>query len=346
MKKILVINGSPRGEESGTLKVTNAFLEGIKLVNEEADITVIHLRNLNFNTCTACSTCYQVTPGVCKFNDDFTPLLLDTYRTADLVILSFPLQVYGMSTLTQKFLERTYPLLRFSKVDESKDEITLQVKVNRPDNHKFIYISTSSSTNIESVYAGLSKRVEKNYNHEAQTIFCPQTNYPYTEKKINGTNFFKVIQWAGQDVARTGKISDEIQQLIQKFTESTDHFMKLSSEVTEQLFPLTKGFVQNNAGLARTSMPKHSKTFNTCYHRPLNHIIELFLTDHGESYYFKLTSESYEFIDTNESLPSDLKIQMNYDTYKRLINRNLNFIDGILTESITYTGHLKLLIWL
>ena len=48
--KILVINGSPRGEKSVTLKITRAFLEGM---GESAEI--IDTMRVNVKPCLGCS---------------------------------------------------------------------------------------------------------------------------------------------------------------------------------------------------------------------------------------------------------------------------------------------------
>lgn len=62
--KITVINGSPKGERSDTLKITKAFLKGMK---EEAD--VIDTMKEKVNPCLGCYSCWTRTPGVCVQKD-------------------------------------------------------------------------------------------------------------------------------------------------------------------------------------------------------------------------------------------------------------------------------------
>ena len=68
--KILVINGSPRGEKSVTLKITRAFLEGM---GESAEI--IDTMQVNVKPCLGCLSCWWKTPGVCAQKDDMADIL-------------------------------------------------------------------------------------------------------------------------------------------------------------------------------------------------------------------------------------------------------------------------------
>ena len=63
--KILVINGSPKGERSDTMKVTRAFLEGM---GETYDY--IDTMRVNVKPCLGCYACWFQTPGKCVQNDD------------------------------------------------------------------------------------------------------------------------------------------------------------------------------------------------------------------------------------------------------------------------------------
>lgn len=74
MMNILVLNGSPKGEHSNTLKLTNAFLDGI-LQADSADIHMVDINEQNLHECTGCFSCWGKTPGVCIFQDDMAGLL-------------------------------------------------------------------------------------------------------------------------------------------------------------------------------------------------------------------------------------------------------------------------------
>ena len=92
--KVLVINGSPRMSKSNSLRLTNAFIEGLK---ETADIEVeeLTIAKMHIEPCMGCLNCWKRTPGKCFRNDDM-PAALEKYTTADIIIWSFPLYYFSL----------------------------------------------------------------------------------------------------------------------------------------------------------------------------------------------------------------------------------------------------------
>ena len=105
--KILVINGSPKRDNSDTMHITRTLLEGMR---EEGDheIDVIHAVDRHVEYCTGCFTCMH-NGGTCVYNDDMRDIL-DMIVASDLVILSFPLYCYGMPAPLKAVMDRTLPL--------------------------------------------------------------------------------------------------------------------------------------------------------------------------------------------------------------------------------------------
>lgn len=101
---ILVINGSPKGERSDTLKLTRAFLRGMK---ENAEI--IDTLKAGIRPCLGCYSCWYKTPGTCVQNDG-TKELLAKFMDADLVIWSTPLYCYSVPANCKALLDRLLPL--------------------------------------------------------------------------------------------------------------------------------------------------------------------------------------------------------------------------------------------
>ena len=105
--KILVLNGSPKREQSDTLHITRAFLEGM---NEAApqEVTLLHVIDKHIEYCTGCFACMR-NGGTCIHNDDMREIL-DKILDSDLLILSFPLYCYGMPAPLKALFDRTLPL--------------------------------------------------------------------------------------------------------------------------------------------------------------------------------------------------------------------------------------------
>lgn len=105
--KILVLNGSPKGQKSDTIHITNAFLDGIKSV-KECKIEVINVIDKKINYCTGCFTCKK-NGGTCVFNDDMREIL-QKMLASEVLLFSFPLYCYGMPAPLKALLDRTMPL--------------------------------------------------------------------------------------------------------------------------------------------------------------------------------------------------------------------------------------------
>lgn len=58
MKKILVINGSPKEKSSNTFKHTQSFLKGLNK-NKEYEIEIIYCSQVNVNDCKGCFYCWR-----------------------------------------------------------------------------------------------------------------------------------------------------------------------------------------------------------------------------------------------------------------------------------------------
>lgn len=105
--KILVINGSPRGEKSNTLMLTRAFLEGYRSV-KTCEIEEITLKDKKIEPCLGCFGCWSATPGKCVIGDDVRGITAKMFA-ADLVVYSFPLFYYSLPAKLKALVERQLP---------------------------------------------------------------------------------------------------------------------------------------------------------------------------------------------------------------------------------------------
>ena len=138
---ILVINGSPKGNRSNTMKVTNAFVSGLNF-NNNSKIDVINLSNSNLKHCLGCFSCWKVTPGKCVIKDDMNNYL-ELFKNADYIIYSFPLYYFSVPGLMKDFIDRELPL-NLPFMVENKGGVGLGAHPSRYDksHQKFILIST------------------------------------------------------------------------------------------------------------------------------------------------------------------------------------------------------------
>ncbi|MBO4534603.1 MAG: flavodoxin family protein [Clostridia bacterium] len=105
--KILVLNGSPKRDQSDTMHITRAFLEGMSEVGPQ-EIEIVHVVDKHIEYCRGCFAC-KLNGGTCVIDDDMRELL-DKILSADLLLFNYPLYAYGMPAPLKALIDRTMPL--------------------------------------------------------------------------------------------------------------------------------------------------------------------------------------------------------------------------------------------
>jgi multimeric flavodoxin WrbA len=104
---MLVINGSPKGEKSNTLKLAKAFIDGMHSAGNFL-VEIVTVSQKNIEPCRGCFCCWEKTPGQCIVADDMAGIL-EKYINADIIIWSFPLYYYSMPSKTKALVDRLLP---------------------------------------------------------------------------------------------------------------------------------------------------------------------------------------------------------------------------------------------
>ena len=183
--KILVINGSPKGNNSNTMKITNRFLEGLNSIGKN-EINIISVKEKNINHCLGCFSCWTKTPGKCVINDDMNDFI-NKYIESDLIIWSFPLYYFGMPSKVKAFMDRLLPL---NLPYMNKEEKNGASHVARYDlkNKKYLLISTCGFHSRENNYEGLIKQFEILCGENLETIICTEGELLKVEELRGITN--------------------------------------------------------------------------------------------------------------------------------------------------------------
>ena len=105
--KVLVLNGSPKRDNSDTMHITRAFLDGMRDAAEQ-DVRIIHVIDPHIEYCTGCFTCMR-NGGTCIHDDDMRGIL-DAILASDVLLFNFPLYGYGMPAPLKALMDRTLPL--------------------------------------------------------------------------------------------------------------------------------------------------------------------------------------------------------------------------------------------
>ena len=105
--RILVLNGSPKRDQSDTMHITRAFLDGMNDAMPQ-QMHIIHVIDRHIEYCTGCFACKR-NGGTCIHEDDMRQIL-EEILDSDLLLFSFPLYCYGMPAPLKALLDRTMPL--------------------------------------------------------------------------------------------------------------------------------------------------------------------------------------------------------------------------------------------
>lgn len=207
--KVLVLNASPKGSNSGTMKLSKSFLEGFNIV-QEAEVDIIDIYNLDIKPCRGCYNCWHKTPGSCAIRDDMEESLA-LVKDADLIIWSFPLYHYSIPAKGKMFLERTLPTVLPDLV-KTPSGCTHPSRYDKEQ--KFVLISSCGFYNTAHNYEGLLMQFGFLYQ-DYTAILCaegPLLSIP--EATYFSGQYLENIRKAGEEYGNLGILSDQTKKLL------------------------------------------------------------------------------------------------------------------------------------
>ena len=224
--KILVINGSPRAERSNTIKLTNAFIDGLN-VAEEHVIEKINVHSKNIKPCLGCFGCWRKTPGKCVISDDMDELY-NKYFENELIIWSFPLYFYGMPSQVKAFMDRLMPN-NYPQIINDNGRARHPLRHDK-EKQKHVLISTCGFFTVNNNYDALVKQYEILFAERFIKILCPEGelfNIPQVSE-LTGKYLLNVTE-AGKEYIKQGVFSQEIQQKLDEPIIPVDHFVEIGN---------------------------------------------------------------------------------------------------------------------
>lgn len=200
--KILVLNGSPKKENSDTLHITRAFLDGMQEAAPQ-EVRMLHVIDQHIEFCSGCLACMR-NGGVCRHKDDMRSILEEILES-DLLLFSFPLYCYGMPAMLKNLIDRTLPLssIAMQKVGDRYEH------VGQADFSHLKYLMIcgcgfpNSAYNFEPAVAQFKLMFPS--NHTILTVpESPMFNAP--EAAVVTVPRLELVREAGRQYAKTGTI--------------------------------------------------------------------------------------------------------------------------------------------
>ena len=205
---VLLINGSPKGKASNSLRLAKSFIEGISEQHKDKNVTVeqLDVAAMDIKPCKGCFHCWKNTPGQCIMSDDENKVI-QQQLWADLIIWSFPLYYFNVPGILKNLIDRQLPM-NLPFMSDAKRGYGSGAHESRYDmtGKKHVLISTCGFYSAEGNYDSVSKMFDHilgqgNY----ESIFCGQGElFRVKELSARTNQYLALVKKAGAEYVQYG----------------------------------------------------------------------------------------------------------------------------------------------
>ena len=224
-KKILVLNGSPKRNESTTMVITRAFVKGLE-AGMDAETEYVNLSDLQIRPCLGCLSCWARTEGECIIKNDDIPMMKKKIEEADVFIESYPLYFFNMPGTMKVFTDRMLSMMKTYRGQSApRDGESFHGLRGGYTGKGFIVLSACAYSQPEDVYDSLLKQYDyicgtKNYT----AVLCSQIRTLVDlGQSPRLDRYLAKFEKAGREYAETRTLSEETKKLLARppFSEET-----------------------------------------------------------------------------------------------------------------------------
>lgn len=335
MKKVLILNGSPKGSKGNTAKLVDTFIEGLNY-KKEYNIKNVELKNKEINNCTGCFSCWQQTPGDCVFNDDMD-YLLDKYIESDLIIWATPLYNFGMTSLMKKFIERTLPLNK-PEIIKKNGTYTHPLRYENK-NKENILISTCGfpkHSNFNLLIDQFQNNIKGKLNNKILTVMGELLTKEPLQNNIAW--YLDAVRKAGKEYAREGMFKEKTKKTLNKKLVPVKDYIEMANASWAQAKD-NKNVDKSNKGYNFLKMMKHA--FNAESAEGIEAILEFEFTDIEEYHHFIISNKECN-LQRGKSDNYTTKIITTYKVWKKISEGQLDGEEAMLEGLYKVKGDMAL----
>ena len=342
--KILLINGSPKGKRSNSLKLAYSFIEGFKngCTDDEESISIdeLHVASMNIAACEGCFACWQKTPGICCIKDDMQKVI-EKLIDADLILWSFPLYYFNVPGILKNLIDRQLPMsLPFMSSKQNGYGSGSHDSRYDMGGKRHVLISTcgfySAVGNYDSVLRMFDHFLGKgNYT----TIFCGQGElFRVKELSARTDEYLASVKCAGSEYAMTGTISEETDAILHTLLYSRDVFEKMAdaswgiSKTTGKKEPDDLAFTRQMAAL-----------YNKDAYDGKDRVLEIHFTDLDHTYQIQLSKTGSEVF-TDGRLSPTTRIDTPFTVWSAISRGEIGGAEALGKQMYTVSGDFSLMI--
>ena len=294
--KLLLINGSPKGEGSNTLRLAKAFIEGYRSRYPDAEVTALNVAGLDIKPCKGCFACWNKTPGKCVIADGMRDVL-ERIIHADVLVWSFPLYYFGVPGALKNLIDRQLPMSMPFMVDRA-DGVGSGSHPSRYDlsAQKRVIISTCGFYSAEKNYDSVTGMFDHMYGKDNyETIFCGQGElFRVKELSARTDEYLGLVREAGEQYAGGG---------ISPATKAGLAELLYPKEVFEKMADASWGVDKESGGKEDESLSftrQMAALYNKDSFDGTERVLEMSYTDVGKTYQIILGSDGCEVTETTE----------------------------------------------
>ncbi len=227
MKKILVINGSPKKEQSTTMAVTNAFVKGL-LSSGKYESETLTVSSMNIKPCLGCLGCWGISEGECIIKDDDIPMLKSKILAADIIVLSFPLFYFGMPGSMKCAVDRLLSILNTYEGQDVPENKSFHGFRYDMTGKKLVLISGCAWNDFR-VFSPLLQQFDCIVGPGKYTaLFCPQIKAIVDQgMRPRLIRYLKSYEDAGLEFAENLALSPETSEKLKKTPFSKDVYTQI-----------------------------------------------------------------------------------------------------------------------
>lgn len=197
--RVLVLNGSPKGDKSNTYRLTSAFLDGLRQT-QPVKAETIEVGKLHLLPCRGCFACWSKTPGKCVLQDDMAGVI-GKILAADVLIWSFPLYYFSIPGPLKLLIDRQLPMsLPFMTDTDSGGHPS---RYDRSGQRQVV-ISTCGFYTAEGNYDAVDAQVSRLCGKDGYTsVYCGQGELfrvPALRQRTDA--YLELVKQAGAEFAR------------------------------------------------------------------------------------------------------------------------------------------------
>lgn len=336
--KILLINGSPKGNRSNSLRLARSFIEGIR-ENEEVSIDELNISKMNIESCRGCFSCWKATPGECIIKDDMT-MVIEKEVEADIIIWSFPLYYFSVPGILKDLIDRQLPMyLPFMSENDGGIGSGAHESRYNLNGRRHVLISTCGFYSSEGNYDSVTRMFDHFLGEgNFEQIFCGQGELFNTKELSDRTDeYLGYVRKAGSEYVSGGITEDTRLQL---------NTLLYPKEVFERM-------ADASWGIDKTTGEKEPKDliltrqmaalYNKDAYDGKDRVLEMNYTDTGNAYQILLGKDGSE-VYTDSSLTTTTRIDTTLEVWNAISRGDMNAAEALGDGKYKVIGDFSLMV--